>query len=165
MTAKQLINLIKKYQPKDIGHVLRLTGLRVKYLGSGSYRHTYNLGDVCVIKFPTTQKGQQAWSLDLAHSRSEWKMSEAIRIAKKGDKFYPLKPHTPKIIFFSYETGVIIAPKYRLLERGDRRINTLRKLVSEITGHKSDDIKYGNVGVNANGDAVILDLGCLEHGE
>lgn len=173
-SARQIINRLPA--TTSLAKITRaLPDTPFTYIGSGAFRNVYQIGFEHVIKIPITRNSQlnplsesgnyyyDNYSADKDHSLNEWNAYVDIKTAGKRSPFSRLKPHLPKIHHYNSETSIILMDKYPLIKKGDYRIKQLRDLVHEVIDSDGADVWEGNVGENKYGNAVLLDLGCVQY--
>jgi hypothetical protein len=159
-----LIKLLKEYKPKTAKEVRNL-GYKLKQLGQGAFRTTYEIiGVDAVIKFP----GGSDFSVEdgIEHSRCEML---AIKRITSRKKYTPLRRYMPVIYYHDWATGVVVAKKYQKVRKSrytEEVGGVLNELVSDlfppsvIGGSPDLDAHYNNLGTD-RGNWIILDLGIL----
>jgi len=156
MTSEEVIAEFKNWKPKDCLEAEICCGIRLVpfAVGRGAYRDIYTIKGLpdLIVKFPKHSK---------AHSVGEIK---AIRkILNSKTKYTELKKLMPTLLYSDLRTGVIIMPKYKkLVTKYDSLISDLVESIVNLEWDEkviTTDVHYENLGLDAKGRPVIIDLG------
>lgn len=153
----------RQRKPSDVEEALSKCGVTLRHLDSGAFRKTYQVGELpLVVKFPRNTSG-------IAHSAIEMRVHKRIKRARK--RYKPLLKYMPTIYHHEPVTGVIVMRMYTPLGWNDTNSEICHGLEEKIANaikHTKWAAKWGldcsptNVGRDAKGKLVLLDLGCFE---
>jgi pyruvate/2-oxoacid:ferredoxin oxidoreductase alpha subunit len=158
LTIRQVVNRLRKYNPVDVHEAMRCIKLPFQFIGEGSFRTVYSIGDLpIVIKFPTGEDGETIEE-NIEHSANEM---DAINQVFERKECSHIRPYVPIMYYYNKNTGVILSRKYK--QTGLRTNHRFCKAAAEEIKdafQKNLDI-YKNFSVNDDGDVVLIDWGVL----
>lgn len=160
-----VISLFKKYKPKALKTIQgKRMGLSLREIGSGVFREVYEIkGTKLVVKIPRGKAG-------IKHSQDEYKAQQAIL---KDKKYEILHKYMPEILYYDAVKGIIVMPQYTIIDNCGYRSKQYKMAQSlaflmfdllKVVWHNnkgSMDMHEGNIGLNEDGEPILLDMGYL----
>lgn len=164
LSINQVVGRFRRKKPKDVSEALHQCHVPIQYMFSGAYRDVYHIvGTPLVAKFPVELEVSDEYCGETGRDHSETEAKWIRRLLKP--KYRSVHKYLPKLYHFDPTNGVILMQKYREVRDTVKNRNVCdllgQHLIAELNLAEEPDIKPDNLGLDEDGNMVILDFGCF----